>query len=375
MNGIYDINRDEIEQRKERVRRTWQYRKVDHLPLTFVLEEFGSYSLREQCENGALQYEVNVRSIDRLLRLLPDDYIPAARVWPGYITIATMFGLPAYWADDPNQAPGVQGHLIDDIEQVYNLDIPDRESGLMAFNLEWLRYYAEHLPDEVALAGIDLGSPLNTAKDLMETNLLYTAFYDNPEAFHHFLDLAATVQIRCCEDIVEAAGDIGRLTCIDFDPAWAPEGHKGFISDDVCASFSPEIFKTFSRPYNNKILRNWPGGRMHNCGPHPSIDLYLDHDPPLNGINCSFRYTREELPNIKQAFKGRGIVEFMFDNGETPEEIIAGYQEIADSLAPDVAGLPLVWLTDDWKDDEIRDLYHGLKDVSERYAREMNWIS
>jgi uroporphyrinogen-III decarboxylase len=375
MEGIRDIRHEEIESRKDRIRRAWRYQRVDHIPLNFFLDDFSTYSLREQCQSGEVQFEVNVRSIDRLLRLLPDDYIPAARVWPGYITIATMFGLQAHWSEDPNQAPGVAEHPIRDMEQVYDLEIPDRGSGLMSFNLRWLEYFARNLPGDVSLTGIDLGGPINTAKDLLETNLLYTAFYDSPEAYHHLLDLAAAVQIRCYEDIVAAVGDINRLTCIDFGPAWAPEGHKGFVSDDVCASYSPEVFRTFSRPYNNKILQRWPGGRIHNCGPHPSIDLYLDHDPPLNGLNCSFRYTRAELPQIKRAFSGRGIVELMFDNEENLEEIIDGYEEIADALAPEVVGIPIVWLTDSWRDPEIRELYHGLLDIAERYAREIHWQS
>jgi uroporphyrinogen-III decarboxylase len=371
--GIQDIHHGEIEQRKERVRRTWAYRRVDHIPLNFFLDDYSTYSLREQCENGDIQLEVNRGSIDRLLRLLPDDYIPAARVWPGYITIATMFGLPVHWSDDPSQPPGVGEHPIRDMEQVYDLKIPDRNSGLMPFNLRWLRHFAEQLPKDVSLTGVDLGGPINTAKDLLETNLLYTGFYDNPDAYHHFLDLAAQIQIRCYQDIINAVGGIDRLTCIDFGPAWAPEGHKGFVSDDVCASYSPEIFGTFSRPYNNRILKHWPGGRIHNCGPHPALELYLDHEPPLNGLNCSYRYTRAELPRIKQAFKDRGIVEFMFDNGESMEEIIEGYEEIAHSLAPDVIGIPMVWLTESWTDEGIRELYQGLRNVSERYAREMNW--
>ncbi len=373
MEGIRDIQHEQIERRKERVRRTWRYQRVDHIPLNFFLDDFSAYSLREQCQSGEVQFEVNVRSIDRLLRLLPDDYIPAARVWPGYITIATMFGLQAHWSEDPNQAPGVADHPIRDMEQVYGLKLPDRHSGLMSFNLRWLKFFADNLPGDVSLTGIDLGGPINTAKDLLDTNLLYTAFYDSPKAYHHLLDLAAKVQIRCYEDILAAVGDINRLTCIDFAPAWAPEGHKGFVSDDVCASYSPEVFRTFSRPYNNKILQLWPGGRIHNCGPHPSIDLYLDHRPPLNGLNCSFRYTRAELPQIKRAFKGRGIVEFMFDNQETPAEIIQGYEQIADGLAPEVVGIPIVWLTDSWSDREIRELYHGLLDIAERYAREIHW--
>jgi len=233
--GIKDIRHEEIERHKERVRRVWRYRRVDHIPLNFFLDDYSTYTLKKQCLSGEAQFEVNVRSIDRLLRLLPDDYIPAARVWPGYITIATMFGLQAYWSDDPNQAPGVAEHPIRDMGQVYELETLDRNSGLMSFNLRWLRYFAEHLPVDVSLTGIDLGGPINTAKDLLDTNLLYTAFYDSLE------------------------------------------------------------------------------------------------------------------------------------------ETIRGYEEIAGGLAPDVVGIPIVWLTDRWGDQEIRELYHSLLGVAERYARETRW--
>jgi uroporphyrinogen-III decarboxylase len=374
IDGIANIYSREIERRRERVRRAWAYQRVDHLPIAIVLEDLGGHTLREVCEDGLLQYELNRRAIDRLLRLFPDDYLPAARVWPGYMTIATMFGLPVHWSDDPNQAPGVREHPITDMAQVYALPHPDPAmDGLMPFNLRWLRYFAEQFPPEVSLAGIDLGGPMNTAKDLLDTDLLYLAFYDEPEAFRHLLSLAADVQVECYREIVKAAGGVERMTCIDFDPAWAPEGRKGFISDDVCASFSPEIFREFSTPYNNRIFREWPGGRIHNCGPHPAIDLYLDHMPPINGLNCSFRHTRADLPRIREAFKGRGIVEFMFDCGESVEEIIAGYEEIADTLAPDVVGIPILWFTEEWSDGAMVEVYNGLVRVGERYAREMQW--
>ncbi len=374
MDGIKDIDRDQIEQRKERIRRVWDYKSVDHMPLAFILEDFSTYSLREQCENGKIQYEMNVKNIDRLLRLLPDDYIPTARVWPGYITIATMFGLPAHWSNDDNQAPGVLKHIVEEISQVYDLKKPDPvKDGLMPFNLEWLDYFSRNLPPEVSLAGIDLGGPLNTAKDLFDTNLLYTAFYDAPEAYHHFLSLATEVQIDCYREIVQAVGDIERFTSLDFNPVWAPEQRKGFVSDDVCSGFSSEIFKTFSLPYNSRIFQHWRGGRIHNCGPHPAIDLYLHHDPEINGLNCSYMYTVDELPRIRTAFKARGIIELMFDNGESGQEIIRSYEDAAEILTPAVAAIPVVWLNESWTDGDITDLYYGLRNVAKRYARSMKW--
>ena len=374
MNGISSIDGRELGRRKERVRRAWRYQRVDHIPLGFCLDDYSQHTVRELCEDGQLQFEWNRRNIERLLRLLPDDYIPVARVWPGYMTIATVFGLQVHWSDDPNQAPGVAEHLIRDMAQVYDLKLPDpAASGLMPFNLRWLRYFAEHFPPEVSLTGIDLGGPINTAKDLLGTNLLYTAFYDDPDAFHHFLSIAAEVQVGCYREIVRAVGDINRLSCIDFDPIWAPEGRKGFVSDDVCASFSPEIFRQFSMPYNNRIFRLWRGGRLHNCGPNPAIDLYLHHDPEISGLNCSYRHSRVDLPRIREAFRGKGIVEFMFDSGESVAEIVRAGEGIAEALVPDVVAIPVVCFHGGWTDEAIREVHHGLTKVAERYAREMNW--
>jgi len=375
LEGIAGIEPHELERRRERVRRAWAYRRVDHLPLGFLLEDTGGHTLRELCQDGGLQLEANLRSIDRLLRLLPDDYLPAARLWPGYMTIATMFGLCPHWAEDPLQPPGVSEHPIRDLRQVYELSAPDpRRDGLMPFLLSWTREFARVLPPEVYLAGPDLGGPLNTAKDLFETNLLFTSFYDDPRALRHFLELAAEVQIACYREVIAAAGGLHRLTCIDFDPLWAPEGHKGFVSDDVCAGLSPEHFAEFSRPYNSRILRQWPGGRLHNCGPHPAAEHYLGHDPPLNGLNCSFRYTRGDLPRLREAFRGRGIVELMFDNGETAVQIVGGFEEALGALAPEVVAIPVVWLNQTWTDEDIRELYEQLHRLAARAARDMNWV-
>ena len=375
MNAIADINSREIERRKETVRRVWDYKRVDHIPIGVWIDDFSTYTLREQCENGELQYRVNVSAIERCLRFLPDDYIPFARIWPGYMTLGTMFGIPLHWSDDPNQAPGLADHPIHDISEVYTLLKPDAKSaGLMPYNLEWLHFHAKHLPEAVSLTGIDLGGPMNTAKDLLDTNLLYTAFYDYPEQFHYLLDMVTDLQIECYHEVIKAVGGVDRLTCIDFDPLWAPEGRKGFVSDDVCASYGPDIFKEFSMPYNSRIYAEFGGGRLHNCGPNPSMDLYLDHDPVIKGLNCSFKYSDGDIEKIKTSFKGRGIVEFNFDFGESFDEIVSGYEKIADTLAPDVVAIPLLFLDHTWTNSDLTDIYMSLRKISERYAKEIRWV-
>lgn len=374
MENLINIDHCEIERRKEILRRVWEYKKVDHIPIGIWLEDTSTYTLREQCEHGELQFKVNVRNINRCLKNIPDDYIPYARIWPGYMTIGSMFGIPLHWSDNPNQAPGLEYHLITDMSQVYELKMPDAANdGLMPHNLKWLRYTSEHLPEDVYLTGIDLGGPLNTAKDLLDTNLLYTAFYDTPKEFHYLLDKVTNLQICCYDEIIKTVGDSSRLTCIDFDPLWAPEGWKGFVSDDVCATYGPELFKEFSIPYNNRIFKKYGGGRIHNCGPNPSLHLYLEHTPNIKGLNCSYKYSRNDLIRMKEIFKGRGIVEFDFDN-ETLDEMVKSYEEVAQCLAPDVIGIPLIFLDHRCTDSDLTDIYMALRNISERYAKEINFL-
>jgi len=371
---IRDIDRSEMERRKEVFRRVWRNREVERLPLAFWCDDFGRYSLREQCQNGGLQLEVMAGCLNRCLELFDDDYIPHARIWPGYATIATMFGMELHWSDDPAQPPGPRGCPIRELGQLDSLKRPDpRRDGLMPANLRWLAEAARRLPPEVHLTGIDLGGPMNTAKDLMDTNLLYTALIDAPEAMHRLLELALDVQMDCYREIERAVGGSDRLTSIDFDPIWAPEGHKGFVSDDVCAAVSPDMYRVFSAPYNRRIFAEFGPGRLHNCGPHPSAHLYMAPGSGCRGLNCSFRYTRPEFPKLREAFRGRGLVEVMFDNGESPEEILAGYEEVAAALAPDVATVALIIISDANPDDEVRDLHQDLKVAAARWAREMRW--
>jgi uroporphyrinogen-III decarboxylase len=96
----------------------------------------------------------------------------------------------------------------------------------MPFILHWTRVFARELPEEVALAGPDLGGALNTAKDLFETNLLFTAPYDDPQAFQRFLSLAAEVQASCYREVFDNGESAGQIL-------------QGF--EEAVAALTPEV--------------------------------------------------------------------------------------------------------------------------------------
>ena len=140
------IDHAQVERQKQLRRDLWDYQPVDHIPVTFWPSWTFGHTPREATEDGDVQLDVNVRTIERSLRVFPDDYIPWARVWCGYMSLATMFGADVHWGDDPAQAPGVGAPVITEIDQVYRLARPDMGAGLMPENLRRLRQHAAALP-------------------------------------------------------------------------------------------------------------------------------------------------------------------------------------------------------------------------------------
>jgi len=369
-----EIDHKEVERQKQFRRDLWDYKPVDHIPVFIWPTWTYGHTLREQLEDGEVQFEDNLRTVEKCLKLLPDDYIPWVRVTPGYMNIATMFGMQVYWSDDPSQPPGIEGHIIHDLKQVYDLKRPSLRDGVLPDALQRLRRHAAELPQDVYITGIDSGGPLNSIQDLVDSSLLYTGFYDDPEAVHHLLDMVTEVQLEVYYALVEAVGGIERMTGIDFDPAWAPEKYKGFVSDDVCAMIGPKQFREFSIPYNNRLYAPWGSGLMHNCGPNPCMHSYLEHTPKLKGLNLSYLYSRNDLKELGEIFAGWGMFDILLDNEFEPQQMIEAFTYMMETLAPNVVGVPMCFVDDSWADSDVTALYWEMRKIADEYAANMKWV-
>ncbi len=377
--GLYDDA--EIERRKQRVRDAWDYRPVDHVPLKLsVHENPWGFPMREQLEDAEKQWAVSLAGIERALRALPGDYIPTMRPDVGYMTMATVYGIPVHWSDDPNQMPGIGRNLINDMSQVQELpEFDPTTQGLMPECLRRVSLFAERSQGRIYISGIDLGGPLNTAKDLVETNLYYAAFYEYPELMHRLLERITEDMIACYTAIVAAAGGQENMSTTDFDDLWAPEKYKGYVSDDVCATISPRTFAEFSRPYNSRIYSRFSGGLLHNCGPNPSAHLYLDHNPPIKGVTLAYEYSKDDFPKLKEAFAGRGVIytgmgHIGRDYEGDLEAALRRFREMADLFAPNVVMIPTLGFDGAaLSDAQIAEAYWRVAEVAEEYADRMNW--
>ena len=382
-----EIDHDNIERLKEQRRRLWNYQRVDHIPVDVeIYPHYLSevYTARRRFEEFDLWFQCNLEGVQKSLATLPDDYIPWVHFLSrGSVGIPSMFGAEVYWGSNPQQDPFVKP-VITDFAQVYELAQPDpHRDGIMPENLEWIREFAKRFPPDVYISMLDLEGPLALTEMLMGSMLLYTGLKREPEAIHHLLDLVTRTLIACEEAVIEAAGGLERLTAINDHAVWQPEWCKGAVQDDICANISPAMFKEFSIPYNNRIYERWGGGLLHNCGPNPSAGLYLHHTPTLRGYNCSYQFSKDDLDTLREELGPRAQEELGYrahlqvmlgESGATPEEMLAGFRDTMERLAPDVYAIPSCYVEPSMMTDgEITQFYWEMRKISDEFAANMRW--
>ena len=155
------------------------------------------------------------------------------------------------------------------------------------------------------------------------------------------------------------------------------------VTDDVAGLLSPAAYEAFDKPYGDRLLRRYGGGLRHVCGPHPALALYMTGDPPVHGLNCSFRFSRESLAALRQELGPeaaetcgrRGHLEVMFERDLPLPRIVEAFRELADALAPDVVAIPYCQVASDGSvsDHEVRAFGAEMRRVAEEYAARMRW--
>jgi hypothetical protein len=365
--------KDEIERRKENIRRVWDYRWVDHIPILLQVESNPwGYTTQEHFQDGEKQFQFELEKVKLSLDMIPDDYIPSMRPDVGCVVIESALGAEIVFGDNPDQTCYPKEPLIKDIDDVYLLQKPDpHKDGLVPEGLKRIRDFVERTDGEVYVACLDMNGIINTAFTLLGSELCLTAMYDAGEALEYLCGFLTEVFIDIVDECIASAGGIDRVTSSDFPYMWHPEGRKGHVSDDISANYSRDFFNRFSRPFNNLIFQRYGGGMLHNCGPNPCVEEYLWHDPRIYAVDLAWDYSKNDLEAFKKAFKGEGIIYFYFESG-TWEEKLQDYKRAMEALVPDVIAIP--WVVCEPKD-EPETVYNRFLEVAREYAARMNWRS
>lgn len=354
-----------IEKRRRSVRDVWAYRPVEHIPVMLsVADNPWGYSMKDQLFDEEKQRRLALRSVELSLANVPDDYIPTAFINVGCNAIPSAFGAELDYGEHPDQTPAVKAPIITSIDGVYSLRCPDpRADGLLPEFLRRARHFVEATEGRVCVSCLDMNGPTGIASDLLGSSPYFSAMYDAPEALSYLLDFLADVIIDVTDAVIASVGGIDCLASTDFFSEWCPEGRKGHVSDDLSACVSPEFFRRFSIPANSRVFRKYGPGLLHNCGPNPCVSEYLDHEPPIAGVNLSWDYSCRDLSAFRGPFSRRGIIYLPLAG--TPEEAATRYRYCMDALAPDVIVIPQMVIG---VAEEAPVYYRAILEVAKEYA-------
>jgi len=367
----FDFDRDEIGRRKQLIRDLWAGKAIDHVPVLMnVVNPAARYSIREQFQDGDKQLEDALTAVGLTWQKIPEsDTIPAMRPDVGCSCLATAFGAELFWGDDPNQTCGVREPVLRDVKEAYRLALPASDQGQLGEGVERIRRFAEAGAGMISVSLLDMAGGLNVACDLLGGEAMYVAMYENPEALLCLLDKIQQFFLGTIAQQIEAAGGQDRITTTDFPEYWFPEGRKGHVSDDISANISLELYRTFSLPFHDMVFVRYGGGGLHNCGPNPCLEGYLEHTPRLRAIDLSFRYSKNDLPAIKRQCR-RQVLIYMGEFPSKPQEALDTFRGIMELMSPDVVVIPVLNVR---IEDSPAELYAAMRTVSEEYARRMDW--
>ena len=156
----------------------------------------------------------------------------------------------------------------------------------------------------------DTQGPLDVCELLWGCEMFY-AFYDNPDLAHSILSLITDTYIAFMDKWYEL---FPRNSVLSHH--WGGLCHQGTIvlRSDSAMNISPEIYREFSAPYDQKLLDYYDGGIVHFCGRGDHYIDILSEIKGLYGINMS----QPECNDMEKIYKNtvdKGIKILGFSHG------------------------------------------------------------
>ena len=124
-----------------------------------------------------------------------------------------------------------------------------------------MRYFREVVGTRIPVGPPDLQSPIDVACMIMGCTQLVYAMWDEPERVHALLRMITDATVTSCRAFAEEMETDWPLSHSDW---WMPRGI--FLSDDLMAVLSPELYREFAVPYNEALAEEFGGLGLHSCG-------------------------------------------------------------------------------------------------------------
>ena len=364
----------ELEHRKQQIRDLWNYRKLDHIPIIIIAASNPwEYSFQDQLRSPEKQLAVQLKTIERTIASVPDDFIPVLQ--PNLADaseVAVSLGANLFWGINVDQSP-VATHRIhcdEDIEKLPTSGWEDQ--SIIQSWVERIKFFAQETDWPLTL---NLRGPTDTSWSMSDGVWFFESMKTSPQVIAHVYDLVSRATCAIVDRIIDEVG-IDRIAVLGARH-WCPEGHEGYVSDDVATSISPAFFERMNLPTNDQIFKRYGPGILHVCGPHPSANLYLGGQFPPHVITASWRYTLKHLSLLRQALAGKAVLYLELTDYETWHEadfspLIARYQQAVDIFIPTTLLVPVFTVGEQV---DAAALYAAARKISEFHAGQMEWIN
>ena len=219
-----------------------QQKKVAAIPvMTHPGIEIIGKSVLDAVTNGCVHYE----AIKALTERYPSD---AVTVIMDLTVEAEAFGAEIAFAD--NEVPAVVGHMLDTVDDIYQLEVPSMKKGRVPEFLKANLLAARNITDRPVLGGC-IG-PFSLAGRLYDMSGIMMLIYENPEAADMLLSKCTTFITRYCKAL-KATGVNGVMMA---EPA------AGLLSDADCERFSSKYVKQIVDAVQDDTFSLI----LHNCG-------------------------------------------------------------------------------------------------------------
>ncbi|MDD4002573.1 MAG: uroporphyrinogen decarboxylase family protein [Clostridia bacterium] len=156
-------------------------------------------------------------------------------------------------------------HRVVKTEDVYSI-VPKKISQLAYYKRqrEWVDYAQRKIGVDLPYWSLDIQSPFSVAAQVLGTEELLIACYDDPAAVHHLLRMITDVTIDLHDDHMrqmEHPGYPGR----NF-PSISKNIGICIADDTPLIMLSGDMYREFALPYNSELGRHYGGVHIHSCG-------------------------------------------------------------------------------------------------------------
>ena len=275
-----------------------------------VLQTFAGNNMYTDVRTSERSFANQMACIETTLKA-KTDWMPFLEPWHGVGVYANLFGCPYDWnmCDYPQTR-----YAISTAEEARWIKKPDWRTGeICQLVMKSIRYFRDNVGDVIPISCTDTQSPIDTATLIWQTDNFFLACYEEPETVHRLLGMITDVIIDFSRAQLEAIGANparpGHNACITRSRGRS----LGIgLSDDLATVVSPEIYRQFSQPYNERIAEALGGIVVHSCGVwHPPIIQCIRATRGLLGVELAFSKDEDPSPSapevVRDGFAGAGV--------------------------------------------------------------------